>query len=250
MPRRGSPNGSPSSSVLGAHSRRCDPPKVSRSHQHSFGAPDRRTLTLRFVVAAPVAALSAALALCGCGSSSPAGPPVPPLHANLSGVPDGTAQLQLSGAAPTLSLDAFGLPNLAPIEAAIRIGSCLSRSSVTIAKFGNNATPDSSGRINATLRAPGSLTKLPAGQAFVALSNAANGADMACTDLDPTNPTLPVRIYPVPGARPAGSATVTYTPATRVLQLVLSPTAVEPASSYTAAIREGTCANEGPVTFH
>lgn len=169
-------------------------------------------------------------------------------------MPDGVATLGFNAQTRhvTVRVDVYGLAPNSTTALQLRQGSCLSLSSSTVATF-PAVTADAGGTLSAVVTSDAMLAAgIPPGTAIVAQPSGdldRTAVPLLCTDIPASNPTGPVRLFAPPQLKPAGTATVIFTPGAHKLTLHITAIGLRPEESYDAAIRRGSCKAQGAVHF-
>jgi hypothetical protein len=210
-----------------------------------------------------LAGLGAAALLAGCGGGSPSPTSSPGLttSAQLSNVPTGTAVISWDAATRKLSvkLAAYGLTPSSAHAVHLHATRCVGKQGAPTFSF-PDVTADAAGAISAEVTATEPAPKgIPAGMEIdlhlVASPDLGKPPDtgsapIACTDIPPTAATrVAVRLYPFPGEKPAGSATLGYDAGARALTVRVTGFGLAPGSAHAADIDLGSCQKQGEQRY-
>ena len=197
----------------------------------------------RWWVAGAAACLAAA-----CSSSSPPRPPVS-IGVPLSTVPAGdfTLRFDTHQKIVTLDLRLFGLVPEARYLVQLHDGICLSNTGAATATF-PEITANGLGVVQSSIasRTP-SLPK----SARIDLHRAHDPAPtpIACSDLTSASIGTTEALFPAPGHKPYGQATLIFQPTDHLLTLRVVADALDPSTTETAEVRRGSCQALGPVIY-
>lgn len=208
---------------------------------------------------------AAALLLTGCGSASSPSPSASPgvtLIAQLSNVPNGTAVISWDATTHKLSvkIDAYGLTPSSAHAMHLHAARCVGTQGGAAAFSFPDVTADAAGAISTEVTATEPAPKgMPAGMEIdlhlVSTPDLGKPPDtgstpIACTDIPATTATrLAVRLYPFPGQKPAGSATLGYVAGGRALTVHLTGFGLAPGSKHAADIDLGSCERQGEQQY-
>ena len=212
---------------------------------------------MRFGIAGALS-LCTATALAGCAASAPAGSsssssrPSLRLSTLFANLPDGSATISFDRGTQLLSLQisAFGFTPGRAHAIHIHAGSCLARSSRIVAAF-PDGTSDAQGALtlstHALQRTPGGIPKgsyldihLVASSELGQLPDP-TADPIACTDLTAGTASASVRLYPIPGHKPYGTAALTWNGSTHTISVQLTLMSLGAGSRHGVDIRAGTC---------
>jgi len=159
-------------------------------------------------------------------------------------------KLPSSGAA-TVTMAIFGLPpgNHARVE--LQRGTCLAPGTDKLLAT-PPSTVDDQGRIDVTAvgdKRVASPLPGPASFALIVDVSSTDSRTVGCTDVNSKDPTSALRLYPVPGDRPLGNATVAYDAVRRTLNFDLTVTATRHGSTHAVMIRSGLCTAQGAIVY-
>ena len=212
-----------------------------------------------------LAATATALLGAGCASGSTStstARPVPTtqLTARLDNEPTGAVKLGFDAKTVriTVHLQVSGLGAGSAHAVDLHHGSCLARTADAVAAFPDIAA-DATGTATADLA---STTEVPKGipqDVYVELhlgGRAALGSPadpqsipIACTDVPNKAPTSSLALFPTPGHRPYGTATLTIDGTRRSISVHLTAAVLEPKSVHEVDVDAGSCAAQGAMRF-
>jgi len=205
--------------------------------------------------------VAAALAGCGSGSSSPTATPVAGPSIQLANVPTGTGALSVDVKTHRLSvkLDAYGLTPNSGHALRITDSRCVGKQGPPSFTF-PDVTADGVGALSTEVTADQPAPKgIPSGmeidlhlvpRADLGKAPDTGSIPIACTDIPTTTSTrIAVRLYPFPGEKPAGSATLAYDSGSKTLTVRLTGFGLAPKSTHAADIELGSCAKQGKQRY-
>lgn len=196
-----------------------------------------------------------ALPLTGAGPTPKAvATPKPDLVARLDDLPQGVVRLHLDPATRHVvaHVDAQGLVPATAHAVQLRRGTCLQRGGVLVTAFAD-ALSGSSGLLNADVRATSSTGgAIPAGVHLELYLTAAallgaQATPLACADIAADSPTAAVGLYPTPGFRPYGTASLVYRAASASASIGVALQELVGSSVHAVQILAGPCAAPGAL---
>lgn len=216
-----------------------------------------------WAVGARLGSVATAVLLTGCGGAAPAATPAPSstVTVQLADVPSGDAVIGWEAATRrlTVRLDVHGLTPRSGHALHLHTGSCLGTPGPVAFSF-PDVTADAAGAVSTTVTAvqpapsgipPGTeidLHLLPA--ADLGRPPDTGSIPIACTDLGAGRvASVVLRLFAVPGHKPAGTAVLAYDGAARTLTTHLTGFGFAPRSVHAVDIALGTCRRQGGLRY-